>query len=164
MVSILCPPTERLLRACGGLPDTEHVHLSRLEPTPRMRRSTRGDDGDREWLYAYSAHAEVYPAARAAGSSQASLLRACGGLPIDGERYSPTGMPTPRMRRSTLRDEITRVDRVAYSAHAEVYPTRSMLVSTEKGLLRACGGLPNGVSRWNARTLPTPRMRRSTRA
>ena len=93
--------TQRLLRACGGLPRARYRHDSHRPPTPRMRRSTLQRDPAGQLQRAYSAHAEVYPRFTPAYIYRHGLLRACGGLPNTIRRYRRHLEPTPRMRRST---------------------------------------------------------------
>ena len=109
-----------------------------------MRRSTLRCVRITHLEGAYSAHAEVYPVGAGLTAAATSLLRACGGLPAQISVRYHDGTPTPRMRRSTHFRDLARATTGAYSAHAEVYPNGLYRPWFSSGLLRACGGLPNG--------------------
>ena len=69
-----------LLRARGGISNTQPSFLIDGDSSPRTRRYFRGERGPNHGGVLFSAHAEVFPAMRSAVVGSMSLLRARGGI------------------------------------------------------------------------------------
>ena len=162
-MGLLPASDQRLPRACGDRPSTSRSRSVAIQPSPRMRGSTRGHVFDGEPRDAFPAHAGIDPSHRVRSPAPTCLPRACGDRPDVLCSVSATDAPSPRMRGSTPSTAPLCDSFLAFPAHAGIDLIRGGQEAAIKRLPRACGDRPSLAVTLPARSWPSPRMRGSTR-
>ena len=153
-------PETALLRARGGISHVGYSHCNSHFSSPRTRRYFHPGWTATHRRVLFSAHAEVFPAVDCSCCSLQTLLRARGGiskLTVNG-KTSPSSSPrTRRYFPSTARYFL---QLRLFSAHAEVFPQPKTIYAAREALLRARGGISDGLDGAKAAMDSSPRTRR----
>ena len=130
-----------LLRARGGISNATSVLVSQRVSSPRTRRYFHPNVGARNDGALFSAHAEVFPWRASSQGLLAPLLRARGGISIDTAQQATPPSSSPRTRRYFHHCGTSGRWGRLFSAHAEVFPAKSIQTFCPLSLLRARGGI-----------------------
>ena len=128
--------------------------------SPRVRRYFPLRDGDIRTWRLFSARAEVFPRLPRHYSTRSPLLRACGGISVEGPRAPGHEASSPRVRRYFPVSVKRQTTAPLFSARAEVFPLAPDSGGDLCPLLRACGGISKTREKSAHPVCSSPRVRR----
>ena len=130
-----------LLRARGGISHVIPIEEAARISSPRTWRYFQRGRRRHPSRDLFSAHAEVFPAARHERLHDRPLLRARGGISEPVQAYMRGWCSSPRTRRYFRTRRRQAVPWWLFSAHAEVFPLPLRSTTSTGSLLRARGGI-----------------------